>query len=179
MTYDCFENDWDDVDEPNGGQPLLGVSPSPDPDCCSQSREGLPTLNEPTTPSLSRGPGQAVGTGKKTNRPFIKGPLCREWMVRALALRKPAVKVGLALYFKAGVLKDDFIRGRRAESRPIRCDRSMKKSFGVTPSQMSRGLQALQAAGLILIVKGGAGRCPVVVIINIQVERNGVKSTAL
>ena len=173
MTYDCFENDWDDVDEPNGGQPLPGVSPSPEPDCCSQSREGSPTLDEPTTPSLSRVPGRADGTGKKTNRPFIKGPLCREWVVRALALRKPAVKVGLALYFKAGVLKDDFIRGRRAESRPIRCDRSMKKSFDITPSQMSRGLQALQDAGLILIVKGGAGRCPEVVIINIQVERHG------
>lgn len=173
MTYDCFENDWDDVEEA-GSDDFLPEEPSPtEADNPLRPQEFAPTIDESTMSALSPTSVPPVSKSKRTDRPFIKGPLCREWVLRALALRKSALRVGIALYFKAGVQKDDFIRGRRAESRPIRCDRSMKKSFDITPSQMSRGLQALQDAGLILIVKGGVGRCPEVVIINIQVERHG------
>jgi len=45
----------------------------------------------------------------------------------------------------------------------------LKKQIGVTPSQCSQGIFALEAAGLIRVVKGGAGRCPVVVIVNLQI----------
>ena len=176
MTYDCFENDWDDVEEAYGEEFLAEEYPPADVDDPLPPQEISLTVDESTTPALSPIPGQPFSKSKRTDRPFIKGPLCREWVVRALRLRKPALKVGLALYFRAGVLKDDFIRGRRAESRPIRCDRSMKKSFEITPSQLSRGLQALQEAGLILILKGGPGRCPVVVIINTQIERHGLNN---
>jgi hypothetical protein len=109
----------------------------------------------------------------KTKAPFIMGPLCREWIVRALSLGNPAIAVGLGLYHRAGFEKDDFIRGRRTESLPMRVDRRLKQQFCITPSQCSRGISALKAAGLIRVVKGGAGRCPVVAIVNIQPKRNG------
>lgn len=88
-----------------------------------------------------------------------------------MALKKPAVMVGIALWFKAGCKFDDFVRGKRAESIQIRVDRGVKRRFQITSSQLSRGLHALEQAGLIKIVKGGAGRCPVVVIRNIQIPR--------
>jgi predicted transcriptional regulator len=90
-----------------------------------------------------------------------------------MRLRKPAVATGLALWFKAGVTKDDFLREKRAASRTIRVDRGLRKSFGISASQLSRGLHALADAGLIRIAKGGAGRCPIVVIVNIQIPRDG------
>lgn len=169
MSYDPFENDWDYIGSDATGQPLQENS-------LLSSFEGRSHLLKPS--SLPKDIAPIKHVGKEKNQccdPFIKGPLCREWLVRASILQKTALRVGLALYFKAGVRKDDFIRGKRAESKPIKCDRSMKTSFKISPSQMSRGLHALKRAGLIQILKGGPGRCPVVAIINIQRTRNSEK----
>jgi len=174
MKYDCFENGWDDVGDTDGEEFLQNPYPPLErvPD---RQLENSPSTDHGGPPSSQMAAIKAAGAaGKKTVSPFIKGPLCREWIVRASLLRKPALKVGLALYFKAGVLRNDFIRRKQAESRPIRCDRSLKTAFKISSSQLSRGLQALQEAGLILILKGGPGRCPVVVIINTQIERHGL-----
>jgi len=173
MTYDCFEVEWDDVPDVSGEKCLPEDFSSP----ALEERVQVDKFSTESTGGnfslQTRMPKQHVAKGGRASAPFIKGPLCREWIVRASRLRKPALIVALALYFRAGVVKDDFIRRKQAESRPIRCDRSMKKAFGISPSQMSRGLQALREAGLIVVIKGGAGRCPVVAIVNIQVERHG------
>jgi hypothetical protein len=105
------------------------------------------------------------------------GPLCLYWVVRADDLTKSAGKVGHGLWLMAGLEKDDFLRRKRAESKPIRVNRKLKERLGITPSQCSRGIKALEAAGLIRVVKGGAGRCPVVVIVNLQNQRNDGDST--
>ena len=167
MIYERIENHWKDIDADNHDEPSQETS------ACSSFGDAT----QPLRPSPS---GDSVNSSrhgrdlkKRTEEPFVKGPICREWIVRASLLARPALKVGMALYFKAGVRKDDFIRGKRAESVSIKCNRSMKTSFKISPSQMSRGLHALQSAGLIHIHKGGRGRCPVVSIINIQIPRNG------
>jgi hypothetical protein len=167
---DFSPEDWDDTE------------PEPAPDQLwprtGDDFDGDPPVSPPPAPEAACEPvgapqagTQGLGKAKrqKTNNPFIKGPLCREWFIRAARLPKSAIKVGLALWFKAGVEKDDFIRGERAESLPIRVDRGLKRRFEISPPQLSRGLHALLRAGLIRIVKGGAGRCPVVVIVNLQI----------
>ena len=167
-----FDNDeyWESDSGHAEGEPPPNTESADEPVAISPARN--------LTACEAIGSPQAAGTGsgglhqQRAAAPFIKGPLCRDWFVRATRLRKPAVVAGLALWFKAGVTKDEFLREKRAESAPIRVDRGLKKSFGVTPSQMSRGLHALAKAGLIVIAKGGAGRCPVVVIVNLQIPRH-------
>ncbi len=167
MSYDRIEDHWKDIDADSHDENL------------HESSAGSPfgDTTQPLRPSSSgdsvNPPRHGRDLKKQTETPFVKGPICRDWIVRASLLAKPALKVGMALYFKAGVRKDDFIRGKRAESVSIKCNRSMKTAFKISPSQMSRGLHALQSAGLIHIHKGGRGRCPVVSILNIQIPRNG------
>ena len=165
---DFGPDDWDDAEpepDPDELWPRTGneeeppVSPAPAPEAACEPLGALPAGE------------QGLGRARrlKANSPFIKGPLCREWFIRAGRLPKAAFKVGIALWFKAGVEKDDFIREKRADSLPIKVDRGLKKRFEISPSQLSRGLHALERGGLIRIVKGGAGHCPVVVIVNVQI----------
>lgn len=157
------------------------------PTCESSADWASKRADEPATPEC---PPQAIATPEeaaaepeqpqppKAKGHFIKGPLCVEWITRAAALRKPALIIGMALLFKCGVTKDDFIRGRRAESRGIKVGRGLRTKFGLSPSQTSRALKALAEAGLIVILKGGAGRCPVVAVVNIQAGGRGRCRTA-
>lgn len=169
---------WEDAD------PDADVEPEPEPEPHElwlrseediEEQPAVPTplpQQAPCEPLVARQAGdEGLGEAgqRKSKSPFIKGPLCREWVVRATALTNSAIKVGLALWFKVGVEKDDFLRAGRAESSEIRVDRGVKRRFQISPPQLSRGLHALKAAGLIRIVKGGVGRCPVVVIVNIQI----------
>jgi hypothetical protein len=157
-------------------EPELEREHEPDGECVPEDGIGSPpsrqALGEPLGGRQAADQGLAAPRRQKASSPFIKGPLCREWVLRALALPKSALRVSHALWFKAGVEKDDFIRGGRAESAAIRVDRGLKKRFEITPWQLSRGLHALKEAGLIVILKGGAGRCPVVAIVNVQIPRN-------
>ena len=167
MTFDRTEDYWNDIDADSHDELLQESS------ACSSFGDTTQSLRPSSSVDRVNSPRHGKDSKKRTKEPFVKGPICREWIVRASLLTKPALKIGMALYFKAGVRQDDFIRGKRAESISIKCNRSMKTSFKISPSQMSRGLHALSGAGLIQILKGGPGRCPVVVIVNIQIPRNG------
>jgi hypothetical protein len=114
-----------------------------------------------------KGVGQAKQSKDKVR--FLKGPVCLQWVVRAMALRSSAIAVGLGLWLEAGLEKDDFLRSKRSESKPIRLGRKFKRRVKISPSQSSRGVSALEVAGLIRVLKGGPGRCPEVVIVNIQI----------
>jgi len=192
MKINRFEEGFDATDDPGerwasaetgaDSEPGLVLGHEPEGDRVLEDGEeaeslieSLPpqqTLCEPLRDRQAADQGLAAPRRQKAKFPFIKGPLCREWVLRALALPKSALRVSHALWFKAGVEKDEFIRGGRAESAPIRVDRGLKKRFEINPWQLSRGLHALERAGLIVILKGGAGRCPVVVIVNVQIPRN-------
>jgi hypothetical protein len=167
---DFGPEDWDDTEpEPAPDQLWPRTEEGVEEPPAVAATPALPARSEPPGDSEKADQGLGLARQPKTKAPFIKGPLCREWIVRALLLRKSAIAVGLGLWLRAGLEKDDFIRGRRAESVRLRVDRRLKKQIGVTPSQCSRGIFALEAAGLIRVVKGGAGRCPVVVIVNLQI----------
>ena len=99
---------------------------------------------------------------------FLKGPVDFEWIARATALRKPALPIGMGLWREAGLVRDNFLTDGRPHSNPIRVASKIRKKLGMSTSQMSRGLRALANAGLVTILKGGPGRCPVVTITNLQ-----------
>lgn len=176
MRIDRFEDGFDDPDW--GAAQTFEITPACDPPA-GWTDEGVdgPAASE-CPPEASATP-QKGGAEREHPQPpkakghFIKGPLCVEWITRAAALRKPALIIGMALLFKCGVTKDDFIRSRRAESRGIKVGRGLRTKFGLSPSQTSRGLKALAEVGLIVILKGGAGRCPVVAVVNIQAGGRG------
>ena len=176
MKIDRFEDGFDSLDDRDKGWDSPDDQPPPDEgvwddmpvEPISPDQAIREPLGGPQAAALGAWPSQ----GQKTSKPFVKGPLCREWFVRAAGLRKAAVVAGMALRFRVGVTKDHFLREKRAESNAIRVDRGLKKAFGISSSQLSRGLNALANAGLIVILKGGAGRCPVVVIVNVQIPRN-------
>jgi len=181
MKIDRFEEGFDDPDL--GWAETSENAPAGDPPA-DWTEEGVDRPDTPECPpEASAAPQEGDAEQEQPQSPkgkghFIKGPLCVEWIIRAAALRKPALVIGMALLFKCGVTKDDFIRGRRAESRPIKVGRGMRLKFGRSPSQTSRGLRALADAGLIVILKGGAGRCPVVAVVNLQVGSRGRCRTA-
>ena len=169
--------------------PELEPAPQPDPDELWLRGDGDGGLaEEPVTstpPALQAPPealegqqagDQGAGQSKKPKDKvhFVMGPICLEWVVRAMALKKSsksAIAVGLGLWLEVGLEKDVFLKRGRSESKPIRVNRKFKRRLRITPSQSSRGILALEAAGLIRILKGGAGRCSVVVIRNIQNPR--------
>lgn len=164
--------------------PELETAPEPEPDEL-WPRDDDDFSEEPaipTPPALQAPPeplggpqvgDQGLGQAKrrKDKVDFVMGPICLKWVVRSLALRKSAIAVGIGLWLEVGLEKDHFFRRGRSESKPIPINRKFKRRVGINPSQSSRGIRALEKAGLIRIVKGGAGRCSVVVIRNIQIPR--------
>ena len=88
--------------------------------------------------------------------PFLRGPIPMEWLSSASALCKSALPVGLALWFLRGVM------GKHC---PVKFTSAARRSMRLTREQSRRGIPALEAAGLLRVVKGGRGRCTVVEII--------------
>jgi hypothetical protein len=93
----------------------------------------------------------------RTRRPlFVKGPLPVAWFCRACDLGKQAARVGLALWFQRGIGADRDV---------VRINNQLRERFKITGDCAHRGLRALVAAGLVRVVRGGRGRCPVVQIV--------------
>ena len=123
-------------------------------------------LREPEPePEPTRGPGSSAYFQRKQGRPssrqtepFIKGPIPLAWIAASVPLRKPALAAGLALFF---------LRGVKGKNGPFRIDRSLRRRFNLTNSQMLRGLRSLEAAGLIRFTTTGRGHCPVVEILGV------------
>ena len=80
-----------------------------------------------------------------------------EWLARAHAAGGSAVAVGLVLWF---------VRGVSGKISPVKITSAVRRRLGLTPDQARRGIPALEGAGLVGIVKGGRGRCPVVEILS-------------
>ena len=84
---------------------------------------------------------------------FVKGPIPGSWLVAASEASCTALRVGLALWYLAGVVR----------VREVKPTWSVWQRFGLSPDAGARGLAALEEAGLIE-VKRAPGRCPVVTI---------------
>ena len=88
---------------------------------------------------------------------FLKGPIPGAWLTRAAALSGRTLRVGLALWYLAGVKK----------SRAVKPTWDTWQRFGLSPDAGRRGLAALERAGLIAVARH-PGRCPVVSILEVR-----------
>lgn len=82
------------------------------------------------------------------------------WLQRAAARSRAALALGIALWFKHGL--------RAGAVAPIRVDASTRKVMGLSHDQASRGVHALEEAGLVKVHRGGRGRCAEVTLVTGQ-----------
>jgi hypothetical protein len=101
---------------------------------------------------------------------FVMGPVCAQWMTRAINASSAAGQVGLALWQEAGLNKDRFLRDGLPRSGNIRVHSNLRRRRGLGRSTVSRGIKALAKVGLITVVNQGPGKQPTVVIQNISVH---------
>ena len=164
MSYDCFERKWNDVpaseverNNPSGnlfGRNQTQISPTPAPKeeslfIPNQYRERPASEKKPT---------------------FIQSPCC-EWKAQAAKLTKSAILAGDVIWHKAGLEKEKFVKEGRPESKPLMLNAHLRKRLNVSPSQMSRGIKALEEAGLLRRLEMTPGKLQVVVLINVWLIR--------
>lgn len=93
---------------------------------------------------------------------FLKGPIPLPWLRQAAAFRgKAPLAVALALWFRAGLKKshqDIVLSGKLLER------------FGVSRKADYHGLAALESARLVSVTRH-LGRCPLVTILDVKVDR--------
>jgi len=88
---------------------------------------------------------------------FLKGPIPGVWLTRAAELSGRTLRVGLALWYLAGVKK----------SRTVKPTWDTWQRFGLSPDAGRRGLTALESAGLVFVDRH-RGRCPKVTILEVR-----------
>jgi hypothetical protein len=74
---------------------------------------------------------------------FLKGPIPLEWLIQAARLRGRALHVGVALWHQVGLTGVS----------QVRLPMHLMRSMGVERSSVYRGLLALEAAGLVRVVR--------------------------
>ncbi len=94
---------------------------------------------------------------RRQTRPFLRGPIPLDWLAAAYRLGRPALGVGLALWI---------VRGFNGKAGAVRLSSSVRRRLEISTTDSRRGLAALRGAGLVQLVKGGRGRCPVVEIVD-------------
>ena len=99
---------------------------------------------------------------RRSQEPFLRGPVPMLWLANAHALSKAAMGVALALWFQKGV---------RGHGGPVKVTSAVRRHMGLSNDQARRGIQALTAAGLLRVCKGGRGRCAVVEIVASQASK--------
>lgn len=91
----------------------------------------------------------------KPRRPFINRPDVA-WTAKAIGLGVTPARVALAIAFRAGMTGND---------RAVRPNQQDYEIFGVARWQRCRGIQALEAAGLIRKLNHGTHKLPEVEIV--------------
>ena len=164
MSYDCFEQDWN-------GIPASEVERNnPSGNLFRGNRNQIPPPPAPKeeSPSISNQYRQRPASEKKPT--FIQSPCC-EWKAQAAKLTKSAILAGDVIWHKAGLEKDKFVKEGRPESKPLKLNAHLRKRLNVSPSQMSRGIKALEEAGLLQRLEMTPGKLQVVVLINVWQKR--------
>ncbi len=169
MSYDRFEDDWNGipapmVDRTNPSKNLFNRNkndPQPEPTPKDKSRY---------VPSRYR---KRPASQKKAT--FISSACC-EWKAQAAKLSKAAYLAGDVIWHKAGLEKDNFVKEDRPESKPLKLNVHLRKRLGVSAWQMSRGIKALEKAGLLRRLETRPGKLQEVVLINVwQKKQRGGK----
>src|SRR5262245_30594087 len=86
---------------------------------------------------------------RRPGEPFLKGPIPMSWLERAAQQPGRALHVGIVLWFSAGL----------TQRWNVRLALSRLSAFGLDRYAASRGLRALEAAGLVSVDRH-AGRVP-------------------
>ena len=164
MSYNCFEQDWNgipaaEVERNNPTGNLFGGN---------QNRIPPPPAPKEESLSISNQYRQRPASEKKPT--FIQSPCC-EWKAQAAKLTKSAILAGDVIWHKAGLEKDKFVKEGRPESKPLKLNAHLRKRLNVSPSQMSRGIKALEEAGLVQRLEMTPGKLQVVVLINVWQKR--------
>lgn len=136
----------------------LGMTPAP-------SGEELDRMaEEPVGDFVPRKKTRRKKSGVDTSRPFIRGPVSCDGIAQASAVSAGALRVWLLL---------QFLDGMRAEvSDGLRVTHGDAEKLGVPVRTISRGLHSLESAGMVRIIRGGVGRCPVVEILDAPADKS-------
>ena len=160
MSYDRFEDDWNGVPAP------MVDRINPTENLFNRNKNDPPP--EPIPDDKSR-----FVPRQYTKRPasqrkatFISSANC-EWKAQAAKLSKAAYLAGDVIWHKAGLEKDNFVKEGRSESNPLKLNVHLRKRLGVSAWQMSRGIKALEKAGLLRRLETRPGKLQVVVLINV------------
>lgn len=119
---------------------------------------------DPFDPQVNRLPADAVGKAKPSKRLprhkrgelFISAPLPLSWLGAAGKLPGRALHVAIVVWWLAGMKKNRTVKWRPAAARDI---------FGLDYMAAHRGLQALEAAGLVRVERR-RGRSPTITILD-------------
>jgi hypothetical protein len=116
----------------------------------------VPTLNKdiPTKRLVWNKSGFVDPSQVKIKRQFVKGPIPLPWLCTASRLPGRTLHVGMVLWYLAGV----------CSSKDVKLTTKKLKPWGISHDQKTRGLAALERAGLVK-VKRGTGRNPRVLIL--------------
>jgi hypothetical protein len=108
----------------------------------------------------------AARPARRRDETFLAGGAPMWWLARANALGKAALATGLSLWFAYGL--------RRSHPGPITLNAAVRKQMRLSNDQASRGLHDLVQEGLVVVVRGGRGRCAEVEIVTARTdwERN-------
>jgi len=87
---------------------------------------------------------------------FLRGPVPLDWLAAASLAGRPAISIGLSLWY---------VSGCSGGKRTVSLNQSARQHMSLTPTTVHRGLRALAAAGLIQIVKQQPGAHPVVKLV--------------
>lgn len=111
---------------------------------------------------LRQAPAQVGQRARPRGDQFLKGPVPMPWLQRAMSLPGQALHVGIMLWFYAGMTR----------SRHVSISMSGFSKRGKTRFSASRGLAALEQAGLIRVTRA-PGRKPRVEILTVRSAPTG------
>jgi hypothetical protein len=109
-----------------------------------------------------RRPGAAPSGPGRTRR-FLKGPVPLDWLLAVGCLPGKAMHIGVALWHQVGLC---------GGSPTVKLRWKLMGEFGVTRHSGYRALKALEAAGLISVVRH-PGRSPVVTVCDCPLDSEG------
>ena len=122
-------------------------SSAPDPKALALPRPGAASTQAPWPRSV----------GPKRSGRFLKGPIPLCWLTRAAALPGKALHVAIALWYRAGMQGTAGVSATNVLAAEFALDRHAK----------SRGIRALERAGLVAVTRVG-GRSPVVDLLDVE-----------
>lgn len=101
-------------------------------------------------------------TRRRREYTFLAGGAPMWWLRRANELGKAALATGLALWFAHGL--------RRGQPGAITLNAAVRKQMGLSNDQARRGVRDLAGQGLVLVRRGGRGRCAELEIVTARTD---------